>query len=90
MMARKSSLGAANDVNISPVSAMAVQQTTVATHILRVVFDDLALHDNASNFAWRDHSIWSRHLANRVWKEKQGAGRQRVARVQGFRVKPTS
>lgn len=51
---------------IPVIDAMAVQQTAMAADIFGIVFNDSALHDNVSNFAWRNHSIRSRHLANSV------------------------
>ena len=42
----------------------------MTTCIFGVVFNQLALYDNSSNLAWRNHPVRSCHLAHRMRKKK--------------------
>ena len=48
-----------------------VEQTTMATGVLRIVFDEFAVLDDRSNLGWRDHPLRPCHLPNCVRQEEQ-------------------
>src|SRR3989338_5466966 len=54
-----------------PVRLSAAEhQATVASGIVRVIFDNLAMFDHLANFSRADHALRSVHLSNRMRKEK--------------------
>ena len=61
-------------MDVPPVLSLAVDQAAVATHILRVVFNQLTLHDDFSNLDWLNHPVRSCHLADCMRQEKQTFG----------------
>ena len=63
-------------MDISLPASAAMEQATVAAGILGIVLDDGPVFDDPSCLTWRDHSLWARHLPNRVG-QKEDALRRR-------------
>jgi len=42
------------------------QEATMTARVLRVIFDKLTSHNNRFHFAWSNHSLGPRHLADSV------------------------
>lgn len=57
-------------VNWPPLDIESKHQATVASNILRVVFNDLTTQHHPSNVRARNHSIGSRHLPDGVGEEE--------------------
>jgi len=60
--------GCTNNMDRAIFVGKSKQKATMAPLICRIIFYDFSIFYYMPNFYWRNHTIWSRHLANGMWQ----------------------